>query len=155
MHLEPNPQSAGFVWQDKSVSSDLLDQAHLDQWNQEGYLLLKGVLPRELVAEVEQVIDPFIDPLKQKVTPLGYQCAEAPEEAVPVQAEPGDIVVFSSLTPHRTDPNLTKDIRKSYIVQYAHEGAKVVSTHGTRTPQQDPERQYPVLQDGKPVSNPA
>jgi len=269
MHLEPSPQSAGFVWQDRPVSSDLLDQARIDQWNQEGYLLLKGVLPRELVTEVEQVIDPieaegeaalierggtfgiskahaltftvhmvkrsaelraftrhavltnlchdllgqnarlywdqavykkpgnpvefpwhqdngytFVEPedyltcwipltsattdngcpwvipkvhrqgtFRHEVTPLGYQCAEVPSDAIAVPAEPGDIVVFSSLTPHRTGPNLTNETRKAYIVQYAHDGAVAVSPHGTRTPQQDPERQYSVLQDGKPVSS--
>lgn len=270
MHLEQNPQSAGFVWQDKSMTSDLLNQTQLDQWNQEGYLLLKGVLPRQLVAEVEQLIDPieaeseaalieqggsfgiskahaltftvhpvkrsaalraftchavltnlchallgenarlywdqavykkpgnpeefpwhqdngytFVEPqdyltcwipltsattdngcpwvipkvhrqgtYRHKVTPLGYQCAEAPEDAIAVPAEPGDIVVFSSLTPHRTGPNLTKDTRKAYIVQYAHDGSNVVSEQGSRTPQQDPRRQYPVLLGGKPVSSP-
>jgi len=270
MHLEPNPQSAGFVWQDKSLTSDLLNQAQLDQWNQEGYLLLKGVLPVDLVAEVEQAIDPleaereavlierggtlgiskahvltftahlvkrsaelraftchsvltnlchnllgenarlywdqavykkpgnsevfpwhqdngytFVEPedyltcwipltsattengcpwvipkvhrqgtFRHKVTPLGYQCAETAKESIAVPAEAGDIVVFSSLTPHRTGPNLTRGIRKAYIVQYAHDGADVVSPHGTRTPQQDPERQYPVLQGGKPVRSP-
>jgi len=270
MHLEPNPQSAGFVWQDKTMTSDLLNQAQLDQWNQEGYLLLKGVLPLDLVAAVEQTIDPieaareavlierggsfgiskahaltftvhlvkrsaalraftchsvltrlchallgenarlywdqavykkpgnpeefpwhqdngytFVEPedyltcwipmtsattangcpwvipkvhrqgtFLHKVTPLGYQCAETPEDAIAVPAEPGDIVVFSSLTPHRTGPNLTKDIRKAYIVQYAHSGADVVSADGARTPQQDPERQYTVLQAGRPVKSP-
>ncbi|MFT5561280.1 MAG: hypothetical protein ACJAYE_001249 [Candidatus Azotimanducaceae bacterium] len=31
----------------------------MDQWNQEGYLLLKGVLRLDLVAEVEQLIGPI------------------------------------------------------------------------------------------------
>ena len=35
----------------------------------------------------------------------------------------GDIVVFSSLTPHTTGPNLTGEVRKSYIVQFAPDGA--------------------------------
>jgi len=32
-------------------------------------------------------------------------------------------VLFSSLTPHRTGPNLTESCRKAYILQYAPEGA--------------------------------
>ncbi|SVB59261.1 uncharacterized protein METZ01_LOCUS212115, partial [marine metagenome] len=44
-------------------------------------------------------------------TDLGWQCLEGMEEAVPVEAKAGDIVVFSSLTPHRTGPNRTPDDR--------------------------------------------
>jgi len=39
-----------------------------------------------------------------------------------VPAKAGDIVVFSSLTPHRTGPNLTADMRRAYILQYAPSG---------------------------------
>lgn len=56
-------------------------------------------------------------------TPLGYQCLDDREEAletpIAIEANPGDVVLFSSLTPHRTGPNLTEACRKAYILQYA------------------------------------
>ena len=72
---------------------------------------------------------------------------------MPVRA--GGIVVFSSLTPHRTGPNTTDDVRKAYIVQYAPDGA-YVSGPGPATEglQNEPDRQYVVLRDGEAVSAP-
>ena len=68
---------------------------------------------------------------------------------MPVEAPAGSVVVFSSLTPHRTGPNRTDAVRKSYILQYAPDGAEVVDTAtGRRTRQDDPTRQFPVLRDG-------
>ena len=85
-------------------------------------------------------------------TDLGYRCIENDASAVPVEAGPGDIVVFSSLTPHRTGPNLTSDVRKAYIIQYAHDGAKMFPRdYEQELFQDDPDRQYFVVKDGKPV----
>ena len=86
-------------------------------------------------------------------TRLGYQCLTDPDGAVPIEAEPGDMVVFSSLTPHRTGPNLAGDVRKAYIVQYAHDHAVMVSPDGRRLAQQDPERQFLVVSGGKALSD--
>ena len=83
-------------------------------------------------------------------TDLGWQCLEGMEEAVPVEAKAGDIVVFSSLTPHRTGPNRTPDDRKSYILQYCHEGSVKVSGD-IKEPQNHPDRQYPIVANGKVV----
>jgi ectoine hydroxylase-related dioxygenase (phytanoyl-CoA dioxygenase family) len=71
------------------------------------------------------------------------QCFESAESAVAVPARKGDIVVFSSLTPHRTGPNLTDGVRKSYILQYAPDGARAWPW-GQEDPviQNDPTRQY-------------
>jgi phytanoyl-CoA hydroxylase len=82
--------------------------------------------------------------LEHHVTRLGYACLTPPVEgALAVPAAKGDIVVFSSLTPHRTGPNLTGEVRKSYILQYAGDGARVRrSTEDAGTLQDDPERQY-------------
>ena len=60
-------------------------------------------------------------------TPLGYQCVgeedDLQSEPIAIEAKPGDVVLFSSLTPHRTGPNLTESCRKAYILQYAPQGA--------------------------------
>jgi hypothetical protein len=59
-------------------------------------------------------------------------------------------VVFSSLTPHRTGPNLSGGVRKSYIVQFAPDGACAIDGDA-RVPQDDPLRQFSVLKDGQPI----
>jgi ectoine hydroxylase-related dioxygenase (phytanoyl-CoA dioxygenase family) len=95
--------------------------------------------------------------LRHWMTDLGWQCLEDVPDAVPVPARAGGIVVFSSLTPHTTGPNLTPDVRKAYIVQLAPDGAQVVredAATGVRTtePAADPERQFPVVRDGAPAA---
>ena len=81
--------------------------------------------------------------IAHEAKPLGWQCLRNPENAVAVEAKAGDIVVFSSLTPHRTGPNLTNAVRKSYILQYAPDGA-VAFPGDAPMPQNDPARQYLV-----------
>lgn len=82
-------------------------------------------------------------------TPIGLKCLEAAPDAVAAPARAGDLVVFSSLAPHRTGPNLRKgSVRKAYILQYAPDGAEAVFADGVRTPQNDPERQFPILVKG-------
>jgi ectoine hydroxylase-related dioxygenase (phytanoyl-CoA dioxygenase family) len=90
--------------------------------------------------------------LRHHLSELGYVCRreDGPEAtAAPVRA--GGIVVFSSLTPHRTGPNLTKEVRKAYILQYAPEGARVVETD---TPCTAPDRQYVILRGGTRIAPP-
>jgi ectoine hydroxylase-related dioxygenase (phytanoyl-CoA dioxygenase family) len=94
------------------------------------------------------------------VDPLGWECfAEPPAGCVPVAAPvpAGGMVVFSSLTPHLTGPNRTDAVRKAYILQYAPAGAAVQTGDvdaGPPTgsePCDDPDRQFAVLRDGRPV----
>lgn len=92
--------------------------------------------------------------LRHEMTDLGWRCVTSSEDAVPVTARAGDIVVFSSLTPHRTGPNLSQEARKAYILQYAPDGAQVRGEDSAVTPQDDATRQYPVLQGGEPVLPP-
>ena len=77
---------------------------------------------------------------------LGFVCFDDdPDNAMPLEVSAGSIAVFSSLTPHRTGPNLTDDIRKSYIVQFAPDGAMVYPSWGeTNQPfaANDEERQF-------------
>jgi ectoine hydroxylase-related dioxygenase (phytanoyl-CoA dioxygenase family) len=81
---------------------------------------------------------------------VGYQCIEHPADAVPVEAPAGSVVVFSSLTPHRTGPNVTDGVRKAYILQYAPDGAEALRGDPTQPPtardrQDDADRQFEIL----------
>lgn len=84
--------------------------------------------------------------LRHHPSPAGFVCKDDDEGAIPVEVDAGDVVVFSSLTPHRTGPNTTDDIRKAYIVQYGHDNAQ----WSDGTPCSAP-YQFPVARNGKPV----
>lgn len=88
--------------------------------------------------------------LKHWPTELGWECLKDSEGAVPVEANAGDVVVFSSLTPHRTGPNRTDIERKSYILQYCHDGSVKITDDGEER-QNHPRRQFPVVLNGQPV----
>jgi phytanoyl-CoA hydroxylase len=96
--------------------------------------------------------------LRHWMTDLGWRCLDDAADAVSVPVRAGGMVVFSSLTPHRTGPNRTEAVRKAYIVQFAPDGARTVSADddGTRrlAPCDHPDRQFPILRDGCPVSAP-
>ena len=82
--------------------------------------------------------------LMHKWTDIGFNCMATPDDAMPMPLRAGSVAVFSSLTPHRTGPNLTQDVRKAYILQYAPEGARVIPRQGDAVPANDPARQYRV-----------
>ena len=89
------------------------------------------------------------------VDPIGWQCLDQVEGAVPAEVPAGGAVVFSSLTPHQTGPNLTNEARKAYIVQYGVAGMQrwLGDWQTDAEPQgmescDVPERQYPVLRGG-------
>ena len=93
------------------------------------------------------------------VDPLGLECfREPPVAAMPAPVRAGSALVFSSLTPHTTGPNLTDAVRKAYILQYAPVGAQVL--HGDpgagapteRVLCEAPDRQFPILRNGKRVA---
>lgn len=88
--------------------------------------------------------------------PWGLQCfdidsSDVPEGAIAAPAAVGDIVVFSSLTPHSTGPNLTQSVRKAYIAQFAPDGAEIVDAEGKRVPAADEKRQFLIMKNGEPV----
>ncbi len=89
------------------------------------------------------------------LTDLGYACIrEEPENAVAVPVRAGGVVVFSSLTPHKTGPNVTMDhTRKAYVVQFAPDGASLLqesrSGQWSRTSCDAADRQYPILIKGE------
>lgn len=83
------------------------------------------------------------------VTPVGFKCLEHAPDAVAIPARAGDVIAFSSLTPHRTGPNLKSGtVRKAYILQYAPDGAYTLR-NGVKTLQNDPERQFKILERGQ------
>ncbi len=85
------------------------------------------------------------------VTRIGLKCLDDAPDAVPVAARAGDAIVFSSLSPHRTGPNLRAgSVRKAYILQYCFDGS-IATRDGVQTPQNDPERQFKILEGGHPV----
>lgn len=84
--------------------------------------------------------------LKHRWSELGFVCLpNDPQDATPMQLKAGSVAVFSSLTPHRTGPNLTEGIRKAYILQYAPDGAVVYPREGDPYVANDPERQFLVV----------
>jgi ectoine hydroxylase-related dioxygenase (phytanoyl-CoA dioxygenase family) len=102
-----------------------------------------------------------------QMTDLGWDCSiggdasdqasggaavDAEEDIVVAPVRAGGMVVFSSLTPHKTGPNLTADdVRKTYIVQFAPDGAHVLTRENDElksTPCDNPELQYPILIKG-------
>jgi len=86
-----------------------------------------------------------------ELTELGFRCLPDDHPGTPAPIRAGSMVVFSSLTPHRTGPNVSDGVRKAYIVQFAPDGARLVAPDGTLGPSADaPERQYPILVGGQP-----
>lgn len=92
------------------------------------------------------------------VDPLGFQCFPDHPDAIAAPVGRGGAVVFSSLTPHLTGPNTTDAVRKTYILQYAPDGAvkldgdPFASGDPARIPQDDPDRQYLVVERGVPIA---
>jgi Phytanoyl-CoA dioxygenase (PhyH) len=75
------------------------------------------------------------------------------ERAICTPAKAGDMVIFSSLTPHMTGPNLTSTTRKAYILQYMSDGAMRIYEDGRRERLDNPDIHFPILKDGQvPVS---
>jgi ectoine hydroxylase-related dioxygenase (phytanoyl-CoA dioxygenase family) len=97
--------------------------------------------------------------LAHEYSDIGFVCLRDPEDAVPVPAPAGSLVVLSSLTPHSTGPNRTTAVRKAYIVQFAPTGAEVVRSEPTGPPTRiradDPARQYEILRAGALVTREA
>ncbi|MFN8058370.1 MAG: phytanoyl-CoA dioxygenase family protein [Vicinamibacterales bacterium] len=94
-----------------------------------------------------------------KLTKLGFVCAEEdPADALTVPVKAGSVVVFSSLAPHRTGPNLSSDVRKALIAEFVPDGAVSVTKREdgeiVKTPCNMP-RHFPVVRGGRPASQTA
>ena len=90
--------------------------------------------------------------LKHETTDLGFEIPLNDKEAVPLPLKSGSIAVFSSLTPHKTGPNTSKGIRKSYILQYAPDGAQRKISGSLTEPVNDESRQFYVVKEGLALS---
>jgi ectoine hydroxylase-related dioxygenase (phytanoyl-CoA dioxygenase family) len=92
--------------------------------------------------------------LAHRSTPVGEECWGDWSAAVDVPVRAGSVVVFTSLTPHATRRNVTDDIRKAYIVQYAPDGAEVLHGDPDAGPPTrrellgDDARRYWIVRDG-------
>jgi ectoine hydroxylase-related dioxygenase (phytanoyl-CoA dioxygenase family) len=64
--------------------------------------------------------------------------------AIPVELEPGQIVIFNSLLLHKSGPNVSKDYRYAYVPQY--HVAHVVDGEGKPTGDR-----FPVLRNAARV----
>ena len=89
--------------------------------------------------------------LHHETTEIGYEIPLDSSDSVTLPLKAGSIAVFSSLTPHRTGPNLNEDIRKAYILQYAPEGSKRLISHSLSEEVNEESRQYFVLKEGSKV----
>ncbi len=88
------------------------------------------------------------------VDPLGFECLTDSDEAVAAEVQAGGAVVFSSLTPHMTGPNLQTEVRRTYILQYAPTGAIAHFGDAGHEPAAsieaaDPQRQFEVVRSGE------
>jgi phytanoyl-CoA hydroxylase len=90
------------------------------------------------------------------MTELGWECITGdPPARLSAPVQKGGVVAFSSLTPHMTGPNLTSQVRKTHIVQFAPDGASMITLKDGEqsvTICNAPDRQYSILVDGKTVA---
>jgi ectoine hydroxylase-related dioxygenase (phytanoyl-CoA dioxygenase family) len=141
--------NAVFPWHQDNGYAFLLPQQYLTCW-----------IP--LTDATEENGCPWVVPglhrmgtLAHRISDIGLVCLAEPADAVAVPVERGSMVVFSSLTPHSTGPNMTDAVRKAYIVQFAPDGAQVVRDDGdkglTRIPADAEDRQFLIRRDGAPL----
>ena len=76
---------------------------------------------------------------------VGYEGADSGE---PCELKAGDVLVFSSLTMHRTGPNTSQQPRRSWVIQFCHAHAR---NRETRVPFDD---RLLVVTDGAVLAEP-
>lgn len=104
------PGSGIFPWHQDNAYSDLKDEyyqlwiAITEMSRENGGLWLVPGSHRHLL------------PHKQVDNHLEYD--GIPDNAVFIEAQPGDVVLFSSLMLHKTTPNITTNPRWAYVIEY-------------------------------------
>jgi len=90
--------------------------------------------------------------LRHELTDLGYELTLDSSQAIPIHLSAGSMAVFSSLTPHRTGPNITSDPRKAYILQYAPDRAvRKIDDNLTESANEE-SRQFLIVEKGKLIN---
>ena len=90
--------------------------------------------------------------MKHKITDLGYEISLDSSQAIPIHLSAGSMAVFSSLTPHRTGPNITSQVRKAYILQYAPDGAVRKINDSVTELASEENRQFLIVEKGKSIN---
>ena len=69
-------------------------------------------------------------------TPIGLEChsLDDADQGVPVPVKAGSVAAFWSLTMHKSGVNVSNEVRKSYIVQYAKAGLRHAESGEPVTP---------------------
>lgn len=84
--------------------------------------------------------------LHHHVTNDGFlTCDIDPNDAVAIPVRAGDLVVLSSLAPHTTSANRTRQVRKAYLLSYVPDGTRPRGGSTCDTP----DTQYQVLERGR------
>ncbi len=83
----------------------------------------------------------------------GVETCDEVKSAQACPAKAGDIIIFSSLTPHKTGPNVSDATRKALIVQFIEDGTNLIAKDGSVRPQNDPLLNMMVLQNGRPPAS--
>ncbi len=92
------------------------------------------------------------DQSKEGLAVSGLDQENIADRALCTPLKAGDMVVFSSLTPHMTGPNLTGKTRKAMILQYCTDSSISVNSNGHREPLNNPHARFPILKDGRPLT---
>lgn len=79
----------------------------------------------------------------------GSQSPDIEKTAIAVPAQAGDMVIFSSLTPHKTGANISDTTRKALIIQIMPAGLAFIGEDGSRDIKADPVLNMPILIDGR------
>ncbi len=156
----PHAWNTTFTWRSPQPPFRRVTEAQAEQFDRE-YLTIWLALTDATEDNGCPVVAPGVHRLgtlaHTYVEPLGFECFSDPPRVVTAPVPVGGAAVFSSLTPHLTGPNLTDEVRKAYILQYAPLGAETLvgdprdGAPPERRPCDDPERQFAVLRGGEPV----
>ncbi len=135
-----------FPWHQDNGYTFVLPELYLTVW-----LALSDATPENGCVEVVPASH-RLGTLEHRLSDTGFYCHEGNDGAcAPIRA--GSALVFSSLTVHRTGPNRSADdVRKTYILQYAPDGAVRYPREGAPERCDAPDRQFEVVRAGEPVS---